>query len=413
MQQYISVISIFCVFSIGAAPTMHVRQSDVTQAALPIYVYWIGQETQQQKRLCERFTTCLSHSGQFAPTLERRDAMPRVRETLRSLFQDGYMLAVFVGCNESKLEWRLYDVADGKLLHSTSIQSHTNERFWIYTAAQSLWKALTQQHAPFLSHITYVKEVPYKHGRRYSLCIADFDGSYEQELLCQPRYIMSPEWGRVDGAPVIFYSEFTSHNVRICMTDLHGNARVLFDLDGTSVGFVQNGGEMVYCRSGIIWCCYYDSNRNKRVHKPLIREAGTCASPTLDEAGNIYYCHGGMIKHYDRKHGIARAVLYRGYCVAPAYNVQQQSLAYTQRANGTMQIFIYTPQTKEKQQITYDRGDKLDPRRSACGKYVVYTNARDSRVHIYNIATGVAYTLEPTCGTCRSPTWSPTDVYVT
>jgi len=407
----VSIVIVICAHVIVARP-VRVRQADVSQQALPIYVGWVGEKTDQNERLCERFMACLEFSGQFVPTSEWLSRMPKMRSTLSHLFQEGYMLAVFIGCNNDKLEWRLYDVPDGRMITGRSFPARSHERMWVYSAAEQLWHALTNQPAPFVSHMTYVKKVKRSQAYVYQLCIADFDGQYERVIRTFPRYIMAPQWGWVHGEPVIIYSEFTQHNVRIGYTDTSGNAYVLFDVAGTAVGCVQHNNEMIYCRSGVIWRCYYDTTRHKRVHKPIVREAGPCASPTIDEAGNIFYCYQGMIKYHDCKNGFSRALLYDGYYVAPSYSVQQRSLACAQRINGVMQLCTYSCDTKEKQQLTYDAGDVYDPRWSPCGRYIIYTNSADTCIYLYNVSTHVQYRITSSDDICMSPTWSPSKVYV-
>lgn len=379
----IYIVLCFFLFSMCSlsARTLQVRQTDVVQAALPIYVGWHNESLSGTQQMYERFMACLAYSGQFDPHGELLTQPPRVNEALAQRFREGYMLAIYVQQNNARIKWRVYDVADGKMLTGKSFTAHTSDRVWVYTAAHALWSYLTGQDAPFLSQITYVRYTQYHNKPRYQVCVADFDGSHEQVIYTSQYHVMSPQWGTRHKEPVIFFSESMPRNVRVCMTDMAGNAHPLLDLDGTCVGFVQNGREIIYCRSGIIYRCVYDSKRGKRVHTPIVRENGPCASPTVDESGNLYYCYRGMIKHLDRKHNTTRAVAYRGYHVAPTYHIPTRCLAYAQRIDGNMQICVYDTAQKTTRQITHDACDTHDPRWSACGQYLIYSKNSDTCIY--------------------------------
>ncbi len=412
MKQYIAyALCIFVCVSVDAR-SIQVRQADVSQEALPIYVGWYGQQTDSDARMYNRFMSCLSYSRQFAPYGERLGKTPHIKDALDTRFREGYMLAIYVARDTSRLKWRVYDVPEKRMLAGRSFSAHADERVWAYSAARELWEYLTGQDAPFLSHITYVKHIKQNNVPVYQLCIADFDGTHERVLYTTSHYLMSPQWGWIEKQPVLCVSEFTPWNVRIVLVDTAGNARPLLDLSGTCVGFVQRAREIIYCRSGVIYSCYLDAKRNKRVHTPIVYEYGPCASPTVDESGNIYYCYNGMIKYYDRKQHQAKALLYRGYYVAPAYHISSRTLAYAQRIDGVMQLCTYMCNTKHVQQLTYDAQDKYDPRWSPCGQYLIYTKSGDTCVYTYNIYTHTEHRVTAAKACCMYPTWSPAKVYI-
>lgn len=239
--------------------------------------------------------------------------------------------------------------------------------------------------------------------------MVDWDGKRRQTILIAPKILISPAW-KFDGS-VIFYSEFTNNNVRLMATDLRGVSWPVIDHDGTTVGMssVPDLKEVVYCHSGSIWKYGYNRATKTGHHGVLIKDGGTCASPTLVANGDVIYCASGKIKRWSQATGISTELVSKGYSVGPSYHAPSRRVVYSHKLNGTMQLFLYDMHLQKSRQLTFDKENKLDPSWSPCGVYVVYCGqeGKMSIIKVVNTITGTTYQVSPEGEYCTCPSWSP------
>jgi Tol biopolymer transport system component len=395
------------VLSVCADEPLHVLQKNKQMSVMPAHLSGIGL---QDSHMLDEIAHCLSFTGQFRIEKKVAKHVPRRKRDIKALFDTGYPIAIFIVQRGQKIEWRVYDTIEGAMVKGAQIHNPDDLRLWGRQCADAIWYALTSQKSPFLTRIAYVKK---NEGtkRRYDVCVNDFDGKRESILFSTPRVIVAPSWGAVKDQPLLFFSEFTSQNVRLRATDLSGRMMTIFDFDGTSVGIASHPDrdEVVYCRSGMVWRYTYDADAKKGVHRLLVRGTGACASPNLLANGDVIYCARGNICCFNAENGKSSIIMREGYCVAPSYHADEHKIVYAKRKNGVMQLFTCDLRQMTQKQITDDASNKTDPSWSPCGAFVVY-NVRtqdQSSIESIHIPTGKRCAMSRAGDESGYPTWSP------
>jgi TolB protein len=356
----------------------------------------------------------IERSGQFKVTTESRD-LPKSKQEISDLAQKGFTLAFFANLDEetSSIEWRLYDTPEAQMIKGRkSSKKSTSTLDTAHMLSRDLWNELMGSEGPFASKICYIKKIRQsRHKSTSELCVCDYDGRHEKALFRSPRISIAPCWSLDQLHPFIVFSEFTNCNVRLVSVDLHGKRHVVLDHDGTMAGvsFSALSQDIVYGRSGGIWLYHFDKVENKGIHTLVIKEKDACACPTLLGNGDIIYCCQGKIKKYIFASQGREMIIGEGYCVGPAYHETSGKLAYSRRIKGVMQLFIYDMMHKSSQQLTYDRGDKIDSCWSPCGTWLAYCEETGSKSRIWtiNVKTGKKYQISPEGSYCCCPAWSP------
>lgn len=360
-----------------------------------IFIGLLSSDNSELNEILSIVKADLERSGQFKITIEPK-TLPKTKEDITDLFDKGFVFAFFIDELEDKtgFKWLLYDPAQpqekigGKKLFKQNFSTRTLG----HILADQIWNELMGSSSSFSSKICYIKRVTHPKYRFINkLCICDFDGSNEKELVSSPRIIVAPYWGFDASNPFIVYSEFTKSNVRLMSIDLFGNKKPVIDFDGTNVGvsFSSNGENVAYCRSGNIWLYKYDPLLKKGIHARIIKENDICASPNLLSNGDVIYCSKAKIKKYHANTKRTENIINNGYNVSPSYHEKSHRIVYSKRVNDTMQIFVYNMKTKKNEQLTFDFGDKIDPCWSSCGNWVIFCveGHKKSRIKVLNIKT--------------------------
>lgn len=380
-------------------------------AKVPLLLVILGRKTPDSQMLAELVAKDLAWSGQFHVDVTQKDEMT-TKQQMEAYAQEGHQLVVFIERqSEGKwYSWRLYDTTESVMLKGKKLEKKSPDaREWAHEMANDLWPLLTGQEGLFSTKIAYCKEV--RQGKRRShkyLCVADYDGSNEQVLV--PTMVVAPRWGH-NG--FLFYSECTNSNVRLMYLDEQGKKHVASNFDGLNMqpSFSRDGNSSVYCASRGRGNCqiYFCSNG---IFKQLTHNKGTNVSPTITADGSqVYFCSDfktgnpgvyiGTIAT-----GAVEELIPHGLC--PSFCQKNQKLAYIKNVRGLMQIFVYDPQNKTNEQITYDKGNKDECSWSACGNYLIYAENLDfhSRIVALNIFSKEKKYLTSVSASCSYPCWS-------
>lgn len=378
-------------------------------------------------RIAEIVSENLKRSGQFVVTV-KGFKLPDTQSALKQLFDKRYPLEIFLNQSDDKrsIEWRLYDVHDEQLVKGMKyIKKGKLLHGYADNLADELWPVLTKQASSFSSKIGYVKRTNTTSKRQRSIvCISSTDGSHEQEIIKTPGTYVGLYWHHDKKHPCLFCSEYTRYNVRFISSSLQGKKNVVLNLKGTCVGISvsHDNNKAIYCRSGTIWHYSYDSVEKKAVHRPIIKNDGKNFSPTLLENGDIIFCSdsrslrkghpsatGPQIYRFNVADKSVSMLTGDGYCVGPSYCARNQKIAYSKRMNGTMQLWVYDCRTQQQQQLTFDKGNKIDCCWSPCGNFLVfcYREGRKSRIAVMHVVMKKRTFITPAHEHCTCPCWSP------
>lgn len=354
----------------------------------------------------------IERSGQFNVELMHTKA-PTHKKEITELFHQGYPLVLFI--DEYKkdaitgIEWRLYDATQAHMVKGKKQELTGTIHQQAHALSNGIWHELMGgQKNSFSTRIAYIKRDKNKLGKRIShLCTCDWLGEDTHVVCSSARILVAPSWYKNQHEEEqMFFSEFTPKNVRCMKLDKQGNKIPMFDLDGTCVGISVQGNNAVYCRSGSLWKYTYDEKLKRGIHERLIHQEQPCTHPTVLDTHDIIYCSGGTIFQWEHANKKSRALTQDGYCVAP--DVHEQSIVYSRRINGIMQLMILDQSTGTIEQLTHDAGDKVDPRWSPCGQYIVFCveKGHTSRIAIIHRTTGAFYYLTAATDHCSYPAWS-------
>jgi len=89
------------------------------------------------------------------------------KKTVKKLFTQGYLLAVFINSADSgkAIEWRIYDTMQATMVQGKKYTKRgTLLRGWAHNCADAMWPLLTGQDGLFSSKIAYCKEVKTQTG---------------------------------------------------------------------------------------------------------------------------------------------------------------------------------------------------------------------------------------------------------
>lgn len=409
MKQLVkSALSLLFFITVHAQEIIYIEQQQTS--AMPLFIGVIG-ESKDFLYLVTTLKNDLEWSNQFTVTINNF-ACPSTKKEVLSLFDAGYPLVLFLSQEKDTLIWRLYDATQALMVKGKKyLKQQVPVHRLAHALAHDIWFELTGNKSPFLTKIAYIDNTLKKNKKETTICLCDYSGADKEILLAPTTISIAPHWNNNIHEPLLLYSEFTAHNVRLMALDMHGNKRVVLDVDGTSVGlsYDPKSSDVVYCRSGELWHFHYDPIQKKSIHRLVIKEKEASASPTLRANGDIIYCSQGIIKYYhaDTKH--SEKLTHEGYCVAPTFSEVNGLVAYSKRVKGTMQLFLYNLTSHQHEQITFDAVDKMDGSWSPCGQYIVfcYDNGKASRLATINIMTHVRYYITPASADCSYPAWSP------
>jgi Tol biopolymer transport system component len=389
-----------------------IRADNKAQRML-IFVGIVGPEDRELDQVVAHLQKDLERSGQFE-LVYKYTLLPTSKADIQELFKKGYALAFFINkAEEGKaLEWRLYDTGQSLMVKGKKYyKTGSSTLGWAHALAHEMWPELMGEPGPFATRLCYIKKVPNaRHKWLNQVCTCDVRGELERVIFSTPRIIIAPCWGIDKERPYIVCSEFTQANVRLVAVTPQGKKHVLLDFDGTTVGVsFGSGADLVYGRSGGIWRYRYDSGLKKSIHSLLIKEKSACACPTLLSNGDVIYCSEGKIKRYDNKTGQREVVQGEGYSVGPTCHEKTGKIVYSRRVKGAMQLFIHDIKTGKSEQLTFDKGDKVDACYSPCGAWVAFCVEQRGKGSIVtlNIKTKKRYMLTREGDNCRYPAWSP------
>lgn len=416
MRQFLGLLLFWgaCVYAADGADlvvSLGTNDSSGLSMRLKIGVFGAGAASDECAKFIKILKQCLEWEQRFEVSTAIIKTVPSKKSEVTYLFDEGFDAALFIEFTAATrpIEWRLYDTKPGEMVCGRRCATSGYVKDAACAIAARIIRELMAQDVPFMTKIAFIERD--RARRRSLLCLTGFDGGASEVLLFSRRILVAPSWGKDSKNPLILLSEFTPSNVRFVGIDMAGNKYTVMDEDGTSVGLSYSpvSDDVVYCRSGLIWLYHFDKAINRGEHRVIIREGELCAAPTLLSSGNVIYCSQGKIREWHSTTGQSVTLVGEGYSVAPSYSAVQNKILYSSRASGVMQLFVYDMATGQKTQITFDKGDKVDPTWSPCGNYAAFCwqSRRESRIAIINLIKKEYQFITPKERSCAFPSWSP------
>lgn len=362
----------------------------------------LAQELKKHLELSEQFQVTVMHNEQ-----------PKSKQFLTGLCKQGYGLVVFIEMNNAgDIIWRLYDATQVQMIRGGRLPSENAHAHYL---AHYLWPLITGQPGPFTTKIAFIKKEQRAGKWRHAVCMANYDGSDVQELTSSARTYIAPAWNNNCRAPVILFSEFTPHNVRLMATNLTGRKKVVLDFDGTQVGvsYTAKNADVVYCHSGNLWLFHYDPVTKQKQRTCVVHEDEPAACPCFLSNGDIMYCCQGKIKQWHAATHQSDVITPEGYCVSPAVHEASGLLLYSRTTKGIMQLWLYDMHKKTHKQLTFGKGTKIDASWSPCGNYIVYClqEGKHSQLVVHTLKTGKEHIITSAQEHCYYPAWSPFSIF--
>jgi TolB protein len=386
---------------------------------LPVCLGIVGKKNKELKQVAERIKEDLEFSGQF--TVDVRTCGKKAsKDEVAAIKQAGYPLLILLNTNQTRdgFEWRLYDTTQANMLDGKSYtKKGTLWRGWAHNIADAIWPVLTGEKSFFSSKLAYCKETHASNGKRLThVCVADFDGSYEEILIDTPTVNVAPRWNADTKNPLLFYSEYTNSNVRLMAADMRGRRKITSDFEGINMlpAFSNDGTQVIYCASRGNGSCHL-YHYTKGSFKKLTNNEGNNIAPCLAEDGKtLFFCSDyetgkPQIYSLDMPTGATKRLTQGGYCASPSFCQKRNQLAYGKIVSGMMQLFLYDFATNTHKQLTKDGGNKEECSWSPCGNYLAYSVEKGemSRIVILNLLTNQVQYLTDESASRSYPIWSP------
>lgn len=388
-----------------------------SQQKSPLLLCFLTDESLDFQEFTAALIKDLEFTQQFCVSPKQLHSESEKKGVIADAAKNGYWFVLSIEpSKEQCIDWRLYDALDGHhMLGKRYTKRGKVPRGWAHNIADQVWKEITGQEGWFTSKLAYCKAKKNKRGYRIQhICMADYDGSHEEEIVSLPTICVAPSWHQDMHKPKILYSEYTKTNVRLMSVDMEKQRSVLLDGDGITMlpAFCKDTTSFVYCASkGTGSCQLYLVS--KGAITLLTHNEANNISPTFGaDEHTVYFCSDMTGKPQIYRHairqGITTPITTGGFCTSPIYNPKQHQLAYLKMVKGVMQIYLFDEKTGKHRQLTNDPASKGSCVWSPCGNYLLFDSKKgsSSRLVLLQVATGFRRYLTPEGVSCSYPAWS-------
>ena len=402
-------------FSMGTAFALDLELTQGINAALPIAINSFNGD--QQSQLTAVIENDLRMSGQF-----RLIQAPSTQPAISSWKQAGADSVLSghvqqIGSNRYSVNFELADAAaNGRLLLAKDYQISGNElRALGHHISDEVYQKLTGERGIFSTRIAYILVQRTGDRARYTLDIADVDGSNPQSLLVSTEPIMSPTWSP-DGREISYVS-FEKKRAQIFTVSVEtGKRRLLTDFtgingapawspDGRQLAVVlsKGGNPKIYTvdlsNGHLTQLTFGDAIDTEPRYSPdgrsLLFTSGRGGTP------QIY-----RLSFADGK--INRVTFDGNYNARASYTPNQKSIVMLHRGEGQFNIGVQDVDTGRVTPLTSSQFDE-SPSVSPNGRLVLYaTHSQDKGVlAIVSIDGRIRMRLPARGGDVQEPAWSP------
>lgn len=258
--------------------------------------------------------------------------------------------------------------------------------------------------------------IPQNKKRKYSILMeSPFGNMYSKSILKTTSHIVDLGVCNTEN-PFLWYSEMTNKNVRIIKLSSNGSLIPLIDINGTtSSSFVTSNNleDSFFVSSGKIMRYKYNK-KNESIEPVIFIQKDDYIASLCFMNKSLFYTYKGSIyqtvidlNNKSIKENIK--IMYKdAYSISPSINEATNTLIFTSKINGYMQLVLYTLDDKRYYKLTNSKYDKEDPSLSPCGNYVCYMVSKPndhSCIEIMNINTHAIIKYTDKNAEYRYPCW--------
>jgi TolB protein len=270
--------------------------------------------------------------------------------------------------SQIKLEMRLYDILQGKLiLGKEYIVSPMEYPKAVHRFADEILFLLTGEHGPFQTRIAFISTTS---GKK-EIYSADFDGNNFKRLTHHNSIALTPRWSPRGNE--IAYTSYKDGTPALYLLHLPG-------LESSRVS----------SRSGVnITPAWYPDSESLAV---ALNYQGN--SQILQVSRN-----GTAIRQLTQSWGID---------VSPAWSPDGKQIAFVSNRSGSPQIYILNVGSREVRRLTFQGNYNVGPVWSPKGKFIAYSGRVGNQFQIFTISpSGGDPQQLTTIGNNESPDFSP------
>ena len=312
------------------------------------------------------------------------------------------------------LEFRLYDVVEGKLLTGKRYTGKKgDEKTMVYRFAGEILEALTGSGGVFNTEIAFTG----KKNRVSELYTVQFDGSNFRKRTTNGTITLLPRWS-VDGSKIA-YTAYTRGNPDLYVLDLANEEtkRLCHDRGlNLTGGWSPDGRKMlvVSSRDGNeeIYFLELKTGRFTRLTNDPAIDVSPSLSPDEKQIAFVSNRSGSpQIFIMDEDGSRVRRLTFEGnYNTSPAWSPAGSRIAYEGKAGGQFQIFTIDENGANRTQLTYEDGGAESPAWSPDGRFIAFQgkkNGRSSICVINSNGMNLRVLYEGKDLEAVSPAWSP------
>lgn len=402
----------------GTSFALDLELTQGINAALPIAINAFSGD--QQAQLTGVIENDLKMSGQFKiiPSPMQSSQTPAIslwRQAGADSVLTGHVQQI--GSNRYSVNFELADAAaHGRILLAKDYQISGNEfRALAHHISDQVYQKLTGERGIFSTRIAYILVQRSGDRARYSLEVADVDGSNPQSLLVSSEPIMSPTWS--PNGKEIAYASFEKKREQIYAASVEtGQRRLLTDFAGIN-------GAPSWSPDGRQLAVVLSKGGNPKIYS-VDMSTGHLTQLTFGDAidteprfspdgRSLLFTsgRGGTPQIYklslaDGK--ISRLTFVGNYNARSSYTTNQKSIVMLHRADRQFNIGVQDIGTGQVTQLTNSPFDE-SPSVSPNGRLILYaTHVQDRGVlSIVSIDGRIKMRLPARSGDVQEPAWSP------
>ena len=402
-------------FWMGSAFALDLELTQGINSALPIAINPFSGD--QQSQLTAVVENDLRMSGQFkliaAPSAQ--PAISAWRQAGADSVLSGHIQQI--GSNRYSVSFELADAAaHGRLLLAKDYQINGNElRALGHHISDEVYQKLTGERGIFSTRIAYIVVQRNGDKSRYTLDIADVDGSNPQSLLVSTEPIMSPTWSP-DGREIAYVS-FEKKRAQIFTVSVEsGKRRLLTDFTGIN-------GAPAWSPDGRQLAVVLSKGGNPKIYSvdlstghltQLTFGDSIDTEPRFSPDGHSLLFTSGrggtpQIYRLSFADGKINRVTYDGnYNARASYTPNQKFIVMLHRGDGQFNIGVQEIESGRVTPLTSSPFDE-SPSVAPNGRLVLYaTHVQDKGVlAMVSIDGRIKMRLPARGGDVQEPAWSP------
>lgn len=310
----------------------------------------------------------------------------------KQLGADFAILALYtISSTHLKLELRLLDVANNKMIFGKSLSGNLNQKNdMLFRFCDSVIKELTGISGIASSQIAFVSNKK----KRKEIYITDILGKNIRQITRHKNLVVSPRF--VPGGQFLTYTSYHSGNQNLYITDLSQNkiTQVLSRRSGMNLapGWAPDGQSMIVTLSYKGNPDLFLLNKRGQVKKQLTQKSGIniSASHSPDGQKIVFVSdRSGRPNVYlmDLLTNFTQRLTFQGTENSePSWHPTEDLIVYSSLVNGVNQVFTMQPQLgASPTQLTTDLSHHESPSWSPDGNQIIFSK-QDGRVNkIYAI----------------------------